>query len=188
MYKGKCLCSLEPKQGRASKKAKVLWSPGTGLAGRKFGCLYLKCVKVDPFLSCLQMLPREAFIICAFGLALKGNCSRTAYGKRSANAIECELAKFCPHLHPCSLIAFSEVALISPMAEFVWDVIERRWECIMWLWQWASLGQLFQWFISWLWSYHLTFLCSDLLSNAYLCWPVLQGEITVEFLGHCREG
>lgn len=126
-----CLCSLKPKQGRASKKAKVLWSPGTGLAGRKFGCLYLKCVKVDPFLSCLQMLPREAFIICAFGLALKGNCSRTAYGKRSANAIECELAKFCPHLHPCSLIAFSEVALISPMAEFVWDVIERRWECIM---------------------------------------------------------
>lgn len=126
-----CLFSLKPKQGRASKKAKVLWSPGTSLAGRRLGCLYLNCVKVDPFLSHLQMLPREAFIICAFGLALKGNCSRTAYGKRSANAIGCELAKFCPHLHPCSLIAFSEVALISPMAEFVWDVIERQCECIM---------------------------------------------------------
>lgn len=42
----------------------------------------------------------------------------------------CELAKVCPHLHPCNLIGFNEVALISPMAEFVWDVMESRREYI----------------------------------------------------------
>lgn len=126
------------------------------------------------------------FIRCAFGSALKDNCSKTVYKKRSSNAIECELAKFCPHLHSCNLTACNKDALISPMVEFVWDVLESRWECIVWLWQWAPLCQLCQWLILWFSAGHLSFLCCGLLSCAYSCWPVSHEEMTIEFIGCCR--
>jgi len=90
------------------------------------------------------------------------------------NAIECELANFCPHSHPCNLGGFSEVALILRMEEFVWDAMESRRECITCLWQRAPSCQLFQRLISWLRACHnfsvlwFTQLCLCMLT--YLAW------------------